>query len=99
MLETDAGRAAFRAWAATVARRVDGVYVAFDADCLDASGRWAVAMPEPAGLEPETAVDAIRTLATAMPLLGFGPTGIGLENGDAGRTADAVVELAGIAFA
>ena len=99
MLETDAGRAAFRAWAATVARRVDGVYVAFDADCLDASGRWAVAMPEPAGLEPETAVDAIRTLATAMPLLGFGPTGISLENGDAGRTADAVVELAGIAFA
>jgi arginase len=94
MLATDAGQAAVRAWAAVVASRVDGLYIAFDTDCLDAAGGWAVTMPEPDGLSLETAVGTIQALAAAIPVVGFGPTGITLANGDAVRTVDAVVRLA-----
>ena len=38
MLGTSAGLAAVDGWAATVGSRVDGIYVAFDMDCLDAAG-------------------------------------------------------------
>lgn len=93
MLGTEAGRAAVEGWARVVARRVDRLYIAFDMDCLDASGGWAVTMPEPDGLSLETAIAAIRTLAAIIPVVGFGPTGITLANGDAERTADAVAAL------
>ena len=98
MLAGGAGMAALDAWARTVSTRVDGVYIAFDTDCLDASGRWAVTMPEPDGLSLETAMTAIGVLAGAMPVVGFGPTGITLANGDAEKTADAVARLAEIAL-
>jgi hypothetical protein len=55
-------------------------------------------MPEPGGLTLDTATAAIRVLAAAVPVAGFGPTGITLANGDAVRTFDAVVALAGAAF-
>jgi arginase family enzyme len=90
--------AALEAWARTVARRVDGIYIAFDMDCLDASGGWAVTMPEPDGLSLETALTAVGVLAAAMPVVGFGPTGITLANGDGPRTADAVARLTEVAL-
>jgi arginase family enzyme len=93
MLATEAGRAAVDAWARVVAGRVDGIYIAFDVDCLDGASGWAVTMPEPDGLSVETAVATIRTLATALPVAGFGATGITLANGDAERTADCVAVL------
>jgi arginase len=94
MLATDAGQAALEAWARTVAGRVDGLYVAFDLDCLDAAGGWAVTMPEPNGLGLDTAIAAIGLLAGAIPVVGFGATGITLSNGDAERTVSAVAALA-----
>ena len=98
MLSTDAGLAALRAWAAVVARSVDGLYIAVDHDCLDAAGGWAVTMPEPDGLSLESAVAAIGVLANAAPVLGYGATTISLENGDAARTVDAAASLAIAAF-
>jgi arginase len=98
MLATDAGQAALEAWARTVAGRVDGLYVAFDLDCLDAAGGWAVTMPEPNGLGLDTAIAAIGILAGAIPVVGFGATGITLANGDAERTVSAVAALAESAF-
>ncbi len=68
MLGTDAGLAAVDGWARTVATRVDGLYVAVDMDCLDASGDWAVTMPEPGGLALETARTAIDVLGRAIPV-------------------------------
>ena len=99
MLATQAGQAAVRGWASVVGARVDGLYIAFDTDCLDASGRWAVTMPEPDGLSLETAVATIGALAAVIPVVGFGPTGITLANGDAEGTADAVARLTEVAFA
>jgi len=93
MLAGRAGIAALAGWAAAVAARVDGVYVAFDTDCLDASGHWAVTMPEPDGLSVATALTAVRTLRDAMPVVGFGATGITLANGDADATTEAVAAL------
>jgi arginase family enzyme len=94
MLADEAGMAALDGWARAVARRVDGIYIAIDMDCLDASGGWAVTMPEPDGLALATAVAAVRTLAAAMPVVGFGATGITLANGDVEATIDAVATLA-----
>jgi arginase len=94
MLRTDAGLAAFVAWARVVSRRVDGFYVAFDVDCLDASGGWAVTLQEPGGLSVETAVQALRALAAIGPVVGFGASTVSLGNGDAPRTVDAVATLA-----
>lgn len=99
MLATDAGQAAVAAWAAVVATRASGLYIAFDTDCLDASGGWAVTMPEPDGLALETAVATIGVLAAAIPVVGFGPTGITLANGDPARTVDAIAALTEAAFA
>jgi arginase len=99
MLATEPGQAAVDGWARSVARRVDGLYVAFDMDCLDAVGGWAVTMPEPGGLGLDTAVVTVRRLATAMPVVGFGATAITLANGDASATADAVARLAEAALA
>ncbi len=98
MLATEAGQAAVRAWAAVVATRVDCLYIAFDTDCLDRAGGWAVTYPEPDGLSLDTALQTIGALAAAIPVIGFGPSGITLANGDQERTADAVVQLAEAAF-
>ena len=94
MLAGPAGIAALDGWARAVAGRVDGLYVAIDMDCLDASGRWAVTMPEPNGLSLATTVAAVRVLAAAIPVVGFGATGITLANGDVDVTVDAVAALA-----
>lgn len=99
MLATDAGQAAVGAWAASVAQRVAGLYMAFDTDCLNGTEGWAVTMPEPAGLSLDTAIATVRVLAGAMPVVGFGPTGITLANGDAERTVEALAHLAEAAFA
>ncbi len=93
MLATEGGQAALRGWAAAVAARVDGVYIAFDMDSLDESGGWALTTPEPDGLSLDTAVGSIRALADAMPVVGFGATGITLANGDIPVTVAAVATL------
>ena len=74
-------------------RDVEGI-IAFDMDCLDASGGWAVTFPEPRGLRLTRAVAAVETIAAAVRVLGFGATGVTLSNGDAAATADAIVALA-----
>ena len=96
MLGTDAGMAALAAWTRTVAGRVDGFYVAFDLDALDAAGDWALATPEPNGISLETAIAAVGTIATAgAPVTGFGATAIiPGRGGDLERTMDAAVALA-----
>jgi arginase len=100
MVGTDAGLAALDGWARTVARRVDAFYVAFDLDALDAAGDWALAMPEPNGLSLETALAAVRTIAAAGPVVGFGGTAVLIgRGGDPDRTLDAVVQLAEAALA
>ena len=99
MLATEAGLAALAGWASVVAREVDAIHLAVDMDCLDTGGGWALTTPEPEGLTLDTAVAAIRILAAAIPVAGFGPTGITLANGDAEKTADAVAILAEAAFA
>jgi arginase family enzyme len=99
MLGTDAGLAALDGWARTVAGRVDAFYVAFDLDALDAAGDWALAMPEPNGIGLETALAAVRTIAAAGPVIGFGATAILIgRGGDPDRTLDAVVRLADAAL-
>ena len=100
MLGTEAGLAALAAWARTVAARVDGTYVAFDLDALDASGDWALAMPEPGGLSLASAVAAIAAIRAAGPVVGFGATAVLIgRGGDPERTADAVAMLAEAALA
>ena len=99
-LGTDAGMAALAGWVDVVSRRVDGFYIAFDLDALDASGGWAVAMPEPAGLSLATAVAAVRTIAAAGPIVGFGATAAMFRDGDdPGPTVEAVATLAEAALA
>ncbi len=99
MLGTAAGQAAVEGWARAVGTRVDGIYIAFDMDCLDGGGGWAVTMPEPDGLALETAIATIRILANSMPVVGFGATAITLANGDGPQTVDGVARLAEAAFA
>lgn len=101
MLADPAGIAAVAAWAAAVATRVDGWYVAFDLDALDGDDGWAVAMPEPDGLALATAVAAIRAIATSgAPVLGFGATAAMADAPAAlEATADAVAALAEAALA
>ncbi len=98
MLATEAGMAALAAWAGTVGRRADALFVAFDLDALDAAHGWALAMPEAGGLSLETALAAVRTLASAMPVAGFGATAVMFRSGtpenDAERTVDAIAALA-----
>lgn len=56
---------------------------------------WALAMPEPDGISLETAVRAVRTIAAAGQVVGFGAAAIliGLA-GDPAHTADAVATRA-----
>jgi arginase len=99
MLGTSAGRAAVHGWAGVVASRVDGLYIAFDMDCLDGSGGWALTMPEPDGMALETALGVVGILAAAFPVVGFGSSAVTLENGDGPKTVDAIAQLAEAAFA
>ena len=97
MLGDPAGLAAVAAWAAAVAQRIDGWYVAFDLDALDAAGGWAVAMPEPGGLSLDTAVGSIRAIAASgIPIVGFGATAVMIQGDGSGvdGTVDAVAVLA-----
>jgi arginase len=95
MLADAAGQAAVGAWAATVAERIDAWYIAFDLDALDASGDWAVAMPEPDGLSLDDAVRTVRTIASSgAPVIGFGATAaMPRDGGDMDATTGAVVAL------
>jgi arginase len=99
MLGTPAGVAALAGWAVAVGREVDAIYLAFDLDCLDASGAWALTMPETGGLSLPTALAAVRTLASAIPVVGFGATAVTLANGDGPKTVDAIARLAEAAYA
>lgn len=100
MLSTDAGMAALGAWADVVAGQVDGIYLAVDHDVLDGDDGWALQMPEPGGLSLETAARAIRTIAAAVPVVGFGATALNFEaGGDGPATIDAVATLAEAALA
>ncbi len=100
MLGAPAGMAALGAWATAVGREVDGLYIAIDHDVLDADeAAWAVTMPESAGLPLATALEAVRTLAAAMPVVGYGATTLNFaRGGDGGRTVDAAARLAEAAF-
>ncbi|HEV8402458.1 MAG TPA: arginase family protein [Candidatus Limnocylindrales bacterium] len=98
MLGTDAGRAAVAGWAGAVARRVDGLYIAFDLDCLDAAAGWALTMPEPDGLALETALAVVGSLASLIPVAGFGATAVNLDKGDGPATVDAIARLVEAAF-
>ena len=101
MLADDAGQAAVRAWASAVSARIDAWYIAFDLDALDASGHWAVAMPEPDGLSLDDAVRTIRAIATSgAPVIAFGATAaMPREGGDMVATTNAVVALTEAALA
>ena len=74
MLAGPAGLAALEGWARVVGERCDGLYIAFDLDAIDGSAGVSVAMPEPDGLSVETALAAIRILASTNRVVGFGPT-------------------------
>jgi arginase len=101
MLADAAGQAAVRAWASAVSSRIDAWYIAFDLDALDASGHWAVAMPEPDGLSLDDAVRTIGAIATSgAPVIGFGATAaMTREGGDMDATTNAVVALTEAALA
>jgi arginase len=97
MLGGPAGLAALRGWATSVAGRVDGCYIAFDMDVLDAAAGWALTMPEPDGISLATAIAAVRTIATALPVEGIGTTAMMIRpetpEPDVARTIDAVAAL------
>lgn len=95
MLGGEAGLAALRGWAATVAARIDGWYLAFDLDAIDASEGLSLAMPEPDGISVATAVAALEAIAASGPVWGFGATAaMERPDLDLGRTVDVIAELA-----
>jgi arginase len=96
MLADDAGQAAVAGWTEAVARRIDGWYIAVDLDVLDGADGWAVATPEPDGLELDTALETIRAVTrSGAPVVGFGATAVMTGGGgDIERTVDAVAALA-----
>ena len=99
MIGTDAGRAALAAWCAVVAARVDGWYVAFDLDAIDAGEDVAVAMPEPDGIRVDDAVRAVEIIAASGPVLGFGASAAMFgSGGDEAKTVAAISRLAAAAL-
>ena len=99
MLGTPAGMAALEGWALSVAREVDGLYIAIDHDVLDADeATWAVTMPESAGLSIATAISVVRTLARAIPVVGYGATTLNFTRGDTVRTFEGAARLVEAAF-
>jgi arginase len=101
MLATAAGLDALRAWADAISAEVDGLYVAIDHDVLDADeAPWALTMPESGGIRAERAVEIVRTVAAAMPVVGYGATTMNFRvSGDADRTVDVAARLAIAALA
>jgi len=100
MLQTEAGMAALAGWAEVVGRRCDGIYIAFDLDAIDAADGVAVAMPEPKGIPTATAVAALRVIARAAPVVGFGPSATMARDGlDLRHHAGIVAELSEAALA
>ncbi|CAN5473501.1 arginase [soil metagenome] len=91
MLGTDAGMAAFTAWARTVAEHVDGWYIAFDLDAIDAAEGLAVAMPESGGLSVQDATTAVGIVAATGPVVGLGATAAMFRDEDRGGTAERTV--------
>jgi arginase len=98
MLGTPAGMAALEAWARSTAREVDDLYIAIDHDVLDGAEGWSITMPEPAGLPLDTALTAVRTLAAAIPVVGYGATTLNFDHGDGPKTVAAAAQLAIAAF-
>ena len=100
MLRTAAGVAALRAWADATAAEVDGLYLAVDHDVLDADeARWAVTMPERAGLPAAVAIETIAVLAASIPVVGYGATAMSFAlGGDAERTVDVAARLTAAAL-
>lgn len=95
MLGGSAGMAALGAWAAAVAARIDGWYIAFDLDAIDETEGLSLTMPEPGGISVETAVAAVATIAGTGPVLGFGATAAMARDGlDLRRTVSVIAELA-----
>ena len=95
MLATPGGLAALGAWAAAVAGEVDGLYVAVDHDVLDTDEVvWSVTMPETGGMRLGTAIAAVRVLAAAIPVVGYGATAMNFDRGDGERTVEAAARLA-----
>ena len=95
MLGTPGGLAALAGWAGAVADEVDGLYVAVDHDVLDADEvAWSVTMPETGGMRLGTAIAAVRVLAAAIPIVGYGASAMNFDRGDAERTVDAAARLA-----
>jgi arginase len=101
MLADPGGQAAAAAWSAVVSERIDGWYIAFDLDALDAAGGWSVATPEPDGLSLETAVATVRAIATSgAPVMGFGATAaMTRDDADMAATVDGIAALAEAALA
>jgi arginase len=100
MLSGTAGLAALRAWADTVSARIDGWYIAFDLDAIDAAEGLSLAMPEPDGISVVTAVAAVRAIAAAGPVLGFGATAaMARDDLDFARTVAVIAELTEAALA
>jgi arginase family enzyme len=100
MLQTEAGLAALAGWAEVVGRRCDGIYVAFDLDAIDAADGVAVAMPEPDGIPTLTAIAALRIIAGACRVVGFGPTATMARDGlDLRHHAGIVAQLSEAALA
>lgn len=94
MLAGPAGLAALEAWARVVGERCDGLYIAFDLDAIDASEGISVAMAEPDGLSVDTAVAALRILASTNRVVGFGPTAtMARPEFDLGHHADIVARI------
>jgi arginase len=54
---------------------VEGVYVAFDCDVLDAD-EIACFMPEPAGMNLDEGIAIVRRIGKRVPILGLGLTGL-----------------------
>jgi arginase len=100
MLGTPAGMAAIRAWAQAVALEVEGLYIAVDHDVLDArEADWALTMPEEGGLPSDLAIEVVRELAAAIPVVGYGATTMNFGvDGDGERTVDVAARLAAAAF-
>jgi arginase len=99
MLASDGGIGALAGWAASVARHVEGIYIAFDHDALDGADGWALQMPEPHGLPLPIALRAVRTIAEAVPVVGFGATGVNFtRGGDGPKTVDAIAALTAAAW-
>ncbi|MEZ0239510.1 MAG: arginase family protein [Chloroflexota bacterium] len=100
MLQTEAGMAALAGWATVVGKRCDGIYIAFDLDAIDAADGVAVAMPEPDGIPTATAVEALRIIASAARVVGFGPTATMARDGlDLRHHAGIVAQLTEAALA